>query len=306
MDTKKAMVAAALAVGMATASLMAVPGEVPRACAAAREDRIYENQGLKLAVPGVYDNLVLTKVLESDEGGRLFTVSEAASIAGAWFQHDRDEGAGWLFAIGRVGESRLHEMLCGDMSGAAVFAKDTKGNYYVFYHPTDVRYVRQDADAMRRDAEQWTELNGWARREVQPTFVRDNGLSVETYDNSSVSMALARAAYKSGTVYTVSTTQYGPLASEEVDAVPYVERLIRGATYKTVDLSEMPDGEYVVLNFPEEKIRYDFFKMRGKENYIREVHGDGSEILYEAAFADASTKAGAVMQRWYNELALHR
>ena len=306
MNTKKAVAAALFAVGMATVPSMVPFGDVLCAYAEAGEDCVYENRGLKLTVPRVYDNLVMTKVLEDDEEGRLFSVTEAASVAGAWSQHDRGNGAGWLFSIGRVRESRLHEMLCSDMSGADVFAKDKNGNYYIFYHPTDVRYVRQDADAMRRDAEQWTELTGWAHREVPPVFIQENGLTVETYDNSSVSMTLARIAYKSGTQYTISTTKYGPLSSDEVDAVPYVERLIRGATYRTADIKETPDGEYVVLDFPEAKVRYDFFKLSGKENYIREVREDGYESLYEVSFADATIKASSVMQRWYNELAAHR
>ena len=63
---------------------------------------------------------------------------------------------------------------------------------------------------------------------------------------------------------------------------------------------EAPDGEYVVLNFPEVGTRFDFFLMEGKENYIREVN-DGSdyETLYLAAFDDAETRATDVMREWY-------
>ena len=307
---KKAMLAAALAASFAAA----VPAAFPVGDAAgfgapvceAHETRRHENQGLKLSIPADYDNLVFTKVFQGDEDGRLFSVSEAASMAEALSRHERGEGAGWLFSIGRVDASRLHKMLCGDMSGAEVFAKDGNGNYYIFYHPTDVRYMRADADAMRRDAGQWTTLNAWARREVPPTFIEENGLAVETYDNSAVAMDLARAAYKRGTRYTVGTMQHGALASDEVEAAPYVERLIRGATYRMADLSEMPDGEYVALYFPDTKVRYDFFKMQGKENYIREVHADGATLLYEASFADPATKASRVMQQWYNALAAAR
>ena len=46
--------------------------------------------------------------------------------------------------------------LQNDMSGAHVFAKDASGDYYMIYHPADVRYERASAEEMERDIEQWT------------------------------------------------------------------------------------------------------------------------------------------------------
>ena len=72
-----------------------------------------------------------------------------------------------------------------------------------------------------------------------------------------------------------------------------------------VDLSEAPDGEYVVLSLPDEDLRFDFFLSEGKENLIREVHGDEEIALYQASFAD-DTRAAAVMRDWYDALVADR
>jgi hypothetical protein len=71
--------------------------------------------------------------------------------------------------------------------------------------------------------------------------------------------------------------------------------------YELIDLSQAPDGEYVVLSLPDEELRFDFFLAEGKENLIREVHGEEEIALYQASFADDS-RASAVMLGWYDAL----
>ena len=67
---------------------------------------------------------------------------------------------------------------------------------------------------------------------------------------------------------------------------------------------EAPDGEYVVLNFPKEETRFDFFKAEGKENYVRMVrYGDYEyETLYKGEYENDGVKASKVMQEWYDAL----
>ncbi len=269
----------------------------------------YQHSGMRLFLPMEYDGLLLTETPRKSGDGRLFTVSEKASVEAAEAMGTSPEGAGWLFDIAWVDEAGFQKMLCEDMSGAEIFAKDDLGNRYVFRHPTDVRYIRKDSEAMKRDQEQWSRLCDWAWKSVREKFVLDNldrGLTAETYDNSEVAMYLARAAYRPGTAYTVSATGHGSLASAEVKAAPYVEQLIRNASYRMADRKETPDGEVIALDFPEENIRLDFFTSPGKENYVRAVRRDGSEMLYKATFADGTTRAGAVMQRWYWLLSSYR
>ena len=261
----------------------------------------YENGGLRLLIPKAYDNLLVMEIVKDRKNGLLYRVSEKASVEAAKKLAYDSRGAGWLFSIGKIDEGRRRELLCGDMSGAEIFARDANGQCYVYYHPTDVRYMRENNEAMKRDQAQWTMLNEWAWSSVRTDFIRENSLETAAYDNSEVGIAIARAAYKPGLRYTVSTTQYGPIEPENFDAAPYAELLLKNAVYEITD-AEAPDGEYVVLAFPDEGLRYDFFKLKDRENYVREVRPDGTETLFKAIFFYGSTRASVAMQEWYDAL----
>ncbi len=262
---------------------------------------VYENGGKKLTVPGEYNDLLVTETPLAGDG-IFFTVSEKASVEAAKAQGESGEGAGLLFSIGTVNENRLHEMLCGDMSGAEVFASDKDGNYYIFYHPTDVRFVRESYEDIEDDMAQWSALNEWAQTKVRSAFVAENGLIAESRGNSMLEMYLYRTAYQADTVYTLSTLDHGPLAPFGVDAKPYVDRLTKGLTLKTADPGETPDGEYVVLNFPDD-VRFDFFLAPGNgENYIRQTWSDDLTALYKATYADGTTLTSAIAKEWYSAL----
>ncbi len=307
MKMKRNIFAAAMAVTFAAFSPVVFPNVPEIGMVVCEASVTYENDGLKLIVPEMYDNQFKTDVPQDDPNGKLFTVTEKASMEAARMQDGYAGEAGWLFTIMRVEEPFLHKSLCGIMVGDDVFAKDTNGNYYVFCHPTDVRFVRNDIEEMRRDQQLWSDMNAWANGDVKADFIKNNaGLMDVTYDNSVLSMYLARTAYMHDTQYTLSTTQYGPLSPNGVEASSYVERLICNASYEVVDADQTPDGEYVVLNLPGENIRFDFFKLSGSENYVREVREDGSEILYKASFKDDTIKAANVMQEWYDALAAAR
>ena len=299
MNNSKIAISAMLAVFAAFSPAVSLAGDVGAPCACERAARrVYERGGLRLSVPQAYDPLLVTDIL-GEQQGTLFSVSERASVEAANRLYHDVRGAGWIFSIGRVDEGRRRELLCGDMSGTEIFARDANGQCYVFYHPTDVRYMRENNEAMQRDREQWITLNEWARSSVRIDFIKENGLQTAAYDNSAVGIAIARAAYKPDRRYTVSTTQYGPIEAKNFDAVPFAEQLLQNAAYEMTD-AEAPDGEYVVLAFPDERLRYDFFKLQGKENYVREVRQDGTETLYKA---NGPAKASAVMQAWYDALA---
>ncbi len=266
--------------------------------------RLYENDGMKLLIPLEFEAFLLVETPQDSGKDLLFSVSEKASLEAAKASGYTGDGAGWLFGIGRIDEKQLHQMLCYDMSGAEVFAKDGSGQYYVFYHPTDVRYVRENNEAMVRDQQQWATLTQWAWADVRGNFLAENPqLTEETYGNSELEMYLARIAYLPDVNYTVSTTEFGPLAPdpETFDAMPFIEQLLRGVTYERDD-GEAPDGEYVVLSFPDDGMRFDFFLMEGKENYIRQVWSE-YEMLYKAVFEDDTAKASEIMQTWYAALA---
>ena len=261
----------------------------------------YTNGGLILNVPAEYDGLVQVTTPEAAEDGTLFSVSELASLEWGEKQHPgEDWGDGWLFGIGRIDEDALHEMLCYDMSGAIPFAEDGAGSYYVYYHPTDVRFVREsyDIDPDSADWQQWGALNEWAWT-MQDTFAADNGLTLCSFTNTAADMCLAQVAYMDEP-YTLTALDYGTLTAENVDVSVYPDRLLDGVTFEMVESSRRPDGEYIILELPQTGERLEFFLAEG--NYVRENY-DGEETLYQAFYSDSDTDTAMVARAWYDALA---
>ncbi len=268
---------------------------------AAEEGLVLENGGLRLTVPAETAPLLLTETPQDDKDGVLFTVCEQASVDAAKDNGENYDGAGWLFSIRTVDADTLHEMLCWDMSGAEVIAEDGNGTYYLFCHPTDVRFYRHSTEEMTADQEQWSALNEWAVS-VKESFPAENGLTEVSFGNTDMDMAMARTMYDPDAVYTISTTQFGPLEPAGVDAAEYALRLLENVRYEYVDGAEAPDGEYVVLAFPEEDVRYDFYPTVDGQSWVRRVSGDWEE-LYLAVYEDAAYAPGEVMQAWYDAIA---
>ena len=259
-----------------------------------------ENEGLRLNIPkNISERLEITAP-EQAEDGTLFTVSEQASIDAAKAKGYEGFGMGWLFSIRRVGEEEARQLLCGDMSGMKIFAKDGENNYYIFCTPTDVRYDRETTEQMIADQAQWAELVEWAGT-VADSFASDNGLTPLRYGNTDVDIALYRVAYDPSVKYTLSTTAYGPLEPDAtVDAAAYALRALNGVTFQNVDLEEAPDGEYIVLNFPEEGQRFDVFSADG--NLVRRVTEWG-EYYIRASYEAEGVRLFDILQEWYSVLA---
>ena len=249
----------------------------------------YENGGLSFEVQPKYNDHITVETPTNDADGILFTVSETASLEAGGY-----DGAGWLFSIGKVSEEKLHELLCYDMSGMDVFAKGGDESYYIYYHPTDVRYERATVEEMARDQDQWTMLCEWAE-DMKGKFAEQNGLERVYFGNSEIDMYLARAAYLDGVSYTLSTTEYGPVESTGVDGARYAE-FVMGGYFGYTDTEEAPDGESVVLSFPDEDVRIDFFF--APDAYARVTSG-GNETLYQAAWWDDTISYADAMQGWY-------
>ena len=263
----------------------------------------YDNNGLTLSVPAGYDGLVEVKTPEGSEDGTLFTVSEKASLeAGEKLHPGEDWGDGWLFGIGRIDKDSLHEMLCYDMSGAVPFASDDNGSYYVFYHPTDVRFVREsyDIDPDSEDWKQWAALNQWAWK-IQGPFASENGLTLEGFTNTSVDMALNQLAYLGQEPYTLGGAAYGTLESGGAEKGPYLDQLLEGVTFTMTESEEVPDGEYIILDLPQAGEELDFF-LADDGNLVREIY-DGEVTLYRASYQDGQTSAAEIMSDWYEALA---
>ena len=267
-----------------------------------------------VAIPEKYkEELIARTGEEIEEVDTIIAVYEKASIEvnKAIDEDLQDDSAGWLFSIGMVSEDELHDMLCGDMSNARVFAKDANNTYYVFYHPSDVSMVRKSDDYTEDELNHWSELTEWADSVPKTLMEENSSLTAVNYDNSEVSMMLNCAAYMEDEVYSISTAKDGERKPAGKDAVPFVERLTRDVTITYAEPKEKPDGEYITISFPEDEVRFDFFLTEGKKNYIRQVYvmegeeGGIEEVdgeLFVAEFADGKTNAADIMQEWYDSL----
>ena len=250
----------------------------------------YENEGLKLSIKPEYNDLITVELPKNDPKGLLFTVSETASLEAESF-----DGAGWLFSIARIGETRLHELLCGDMSGAVVFAKDSEGRYYVNLHPTDVRYARKTPEEMRADSGQWTMLCEWAAG-VPACFAELNGLEPVRFGNSAVDILLARAAWDKIAHIRLSAAEFGPVEVSGGDGAPYGAYL-ENVFFDRAEPEAKPEGKAVSLDFPEDNSRIDFFLAPG--GYVRLVSGEREQLYQAHRDDDSKPDFGALTKNWY-------
>lgn len=114
---------------------------------------------------------------------------------------------------------------------------------------------------------------------------------------------LARIADPADKVaYTLSTLEYGPLEPGDFDASIFIELLLKAPLSPVTDAPDL-SGEYAVLTFPEDNVRFDFLSGEDIQNYVRMVAADGTETIYLAAVPeDRATEYGLVAS-WYGSLA---
>ena len=102
---------------------------------------------------------------------------------------------------------------------------------------------------------------------------------------------------------TISETEYGPLDVTKggLDNQTYVD-LIKQMSFTEVDPSKTPEGEYVVLAFPEKNVRYDFFLADTQNNYFRQVRTDANgaetETLFQAKVPKELSAIANIMDSW--------
>lgn len=285
-----------------TAALAAAMTAAVSFGALAAEEKI-EAGGIVFEIPEEFRDLVTvqTENLQPDE---LIRVSETASIEAAKVTGSNDALPGWLFSISRISEEELGKLRCDDMSGSEVFAEDDDV-YYMFNHPTDVRLIRESDEEMDAAMDQWTDLNDWAWEDVRMAILSANlQLDLETYSNTELDMYLCRAMY-GGKKYEIRSLDAGTFDPTIFGEDDYLEDLTEDVWYAEVEEisdEERPDGEYIVMAFDEDNVRFDFFLGEGMENYIREVKtmDDGEEVetLYKASFKDPEESATGIMKEW--------
>ena len=241
---------------------------------------VYVKDGLKLTVPDEYADLVLVGQGSPLFGGdNLFSVREIASMEAGEKQHPgEDWGEGALFGIGRMSEDEVHEFLCGYLNNERVFARDADKNYYVLFRPTDVRFCRENMEniADSPDIQIWTEMNDWAAS-IPEIFTELNGLEAWDHGGSDAEMMLYRIAYQNGTFFMLNSLDYGELYPESPEpSASFARKILDAAAFEYCDESETPDGEYFVIDFPNDNLRLDFFK---GADYVRADYGDYQSLM---------------------------
>ena len=276
------------------------------ATAMAGENKMVEANGVKFSVPADLADLVTVET-EGLSEGMLVDVYETASVEAAKAMGEEGTGAGWLFGISRVSEAELKQLRCGGMDGMEVFAEDDD-MYLVFNHPTDVRLVRESNEAMDEAMETWSDLNAWAYENVRDEIVaNDPELDPEVFTNTALDMYLSSAAYKPGTNFELRSLEFNGQQPDILGDEDFIQELADDFTYQMVDDQEAPDGEYIVLAFPDDDMRFDFFLADGAHNLIRQVttiNGEETETLYEASpksADDMDETTTGIMQEWVEE-----
>ena len=182
-----AALAATLALALALTGCAAVSGAAPGASPAPApyqsalldDAALYDlDFDLRMALPKDLEDQLLVKLPEEGDPF-LVSVWERRSYEAAG---GGDTDMGWLFTLARWDQVQYEQYLVSDGSGASPFAcKD--GWYYVYFHPTDVRFYSdsQDQATLEEQGRAWETLNARLPEEVKPDFIARNGL--EAWDD---------------------------------------------------------------------------------------------------------------------------
>ena len=269
------------------------PAETP----AGNGDADFSSGGYTLTVPQEIKDLVAVDT-QNLEGGMLFSVSEIASVEAAEKNgYGADSGLGWLCGVAKVTTDELHELLCGDMSGRDVFAQDEDGNFFLLCRPTDVR-IEREGQITDADMQQWSKLNAWVTDVLPTDFINSNGGLYRAWrGNSELEIYLNRIAWTDVNYYLTSLDK-GQVDPTKLDKAPYVEDLLKDPNVEWLD-GEAPDGEYLVLTFPEEDVRIDFFS--ADYDVVRIVTSGEYENLFRVTYSEGLS-IGERMRAWYGDL----
>lgn len=263
----------------------------------------FTSAGFTLSVPNEYVDLLIVDTTATD-GPRsmFFSAHEKASVEASkalWPDDDTMVG-GFLFGIGRVTEDEFRDVMCREMAGSEVFAVDEDGNYYMYYHPTDVQLIRDGVVETEADWALWTELCEWAAG-APDRFMADNpGLTSLRRTNTSLDICLNRLLYWEDVAFTLThSSMSAAISPTHEQSLPHLERLT-ACQVSNADEATVPDSEYITLHIPDENARFDFF-LDGN-GLFREFFFDGSSALYRMD-CDSGTPAGQIALDWYSAVA---
>lgn len=236
-----------------------------------------KSNGLLLTVPD--DIFPLVKIETSNNNDNIFEVFELGSVNAAKKTGQDIRGAGWIFSISKVSEKMLQNILQNDASGIKLFA--CKNNeYYLYNHPTDVTYLRENNEIMRQDQAVWMKVNEWGYSKVRDKFTEDNNLSPITADNSDIGIALSKIMYGENTNATIASRAAGKLKISNNEAEKYLKNLVYNSKFEMTKDYE-PKGEYISLNLPKEKLTLKFYFGKNNKNYVSRVYENDTPLVFK-------------------------
>ena len=125
----------------------------------------YESQGLTLAIPEEYDELLIVDT-EPKQQDALFRVLQRSSWENGQKGHPGEDWEdGLLFVVYKVGEEGLIRELRAHPTPVSLAGRDREGNYYLIGYPSDLRFVGEDPQIITPSdpgLPEWKALNFWA------------------------------------------------------------------------------------------------------------------------------------------------
>ena len=103
------------------------------------------------------------------------------------------------------------------------------------------------------------------------------------------------------TDYTITSLDYGTVRPYNgFDAQLYIQSMLDGSWFEEVKPWEAPEGQYVILEFHNQGMRFEFFY--GKDgNYIKQISG-GASTVYHVHFPGDMFQASQIIEDWGREL----
>ncbi|MBR3640671.1 MAG: hypothetical protein IKN53_01410, partial [Oscillibacter sp.] len=168
---------------------------------------------------------------------------------------------------------------------------------FMFYHPSDVRLVREDNAYTDEAMEQWSELNEWAWS-VRDAFCTENGLEPFTHTNSMADSIFARAAFWTDNPVTLAQNGVVVDARNAENAQEVLERLVWNTSIEYVDELPETDGEPIVMDVQMEENWHEQLCFRAGSDVVSTT-GDYPSC-YRITFTDGSDLCvGDLVQEWF-------
>ena len=258
----------------------------------------YTSQGLTLAIPEEYDELLIVDT-EPLQQGALFRVMQRSSWENGQKAHPgEDRGDGLLFIVRKIDEAELIWELRANPTPVSLAGRDREGNYYLIGYPSDVRFVGEDPQIITPSdpgLPEWKALNHWAAGAGE-AFCAANGDTLLPMEKAFCELEHVLAVIlEDGAVEAlpeffrfVSPEGAVTEGSEVPEKFDYARRiLLEGSTCYLPEDTPAPEGR---------PIRLEVSGSRGSSRFLF-TFWPGSDVFREETFIDGRAEHGSRMVR---------